>query len=215
MTVTGLRPDARASGWLVIEVDGARLGSLPVERVRALGLKQGMKLDADGRARLEAAVQAEKAYAAATRTLAARPRASYELRRRLHAKGHRPGAVAEAVGRLESAGLLDDFEFARHFARVRQERGLGPSRLLTELLRRGVERTIAERAIAEAMEAEGVDPLERVAALARKRAHQLRDVPTAKRFRRVLAYLQRRGHSGSDVVALVRRIAADEESGRD
>ena len=56
------------------------------------------------------------------------------------------------------------------------------------------------------------DHAEQVAALARKRAHQLRHVPTAKRFRRVLGYLQRRGHSGSDVVALVRRIAADEES---
>jgi regulatory protein len=107
------------------------------------------------------------------------------------------------VGRLEDQGLLDDAAFAEHFARVRMARGHGRGRLLTDLLARGVDRRVAERAIDGVLAAEGVDELEAARELARKRIGQLGGHPREVVFRRVVAYLARRGFRGREVRELV------------
>lgn len=44
MVVSGLRPDPRLPGYVIVEVDGSRLASLPVEVVAGLGLAAGEEL---------------------------------------------------------------------------------------------------------------------------------------------------------------------------
>jgi regulatory protein len=159
--------------------------------------------------RMRVVADQEQAYQRAMRLLAARPRATHELLRRLKLAGHNPSAAAHAVGRLEGQGLLDDAEFARHFARTRAPRGHGPGRLLHDLLARGVERRTAELAIAETQEAEGTDPSAQAEALARKRAAQLAGLDTETKLRRIVGFLGRRGFVSGDIVAMVRRIVRD------
>jgi regulatory protein len=204
--VTDLVPDRRFPGNLVAEINGARFASLPVDLVSALGVELDLELDENRFESLTRVANVEAAYAVALRMLAARPRAVNELMLKLRDRGHNPSAVAEAVGRLESKALLDDAEFARHFARVRLSRGHGPPRILTDLLSRGVERRLAERSIDEVVESEGVDPAEEARALALKRVRQLGDLPAATLRRRLLAYLARRGYRGWDVTDVVEDI---------
>jgi regulatory protein len=194
--VTALRPDARSSGYVVVEVDRQRYGVLPVEVVGSLGLRQGLIVSDELKAKLDAAVSVEGAYRVALRLLGARPRASGELIDKLHQRGHNREAIDAALRRLEDAGLLDDLEFARHFARVRASRGHGRARLITDLLQRGVERTVAERAVDEVIQAEGVDHLEQARRLLEKRLPQIQEQPPKVRRRRMLAYLRRRGLAG-------------------
>jgi regulatory protein len=212
MRVTALRPDKRAPGCLVIELDGARFASLPEEQVQALELVPDGEVDNERLQRLTYLADVERSYRVAVRMLAARPRAVYEVLRRLRERGHNPSAAAEAVGRLETKGVLDDEEFARHFARVRSARGHGPSRLLTDLLVRGVERRLAERAIDEVLDAEGVDPNAQARALAEKRAGQLGKLPVEVKRRRLLAYLDRRGFRGGDVLEIVTELVREPEA---
>jgi regulatory protein len=212
MRVTALRPDKRAPGCLVIELDGARFASLPEEQVQALELVPDGEVDNERLQRLTYLADVESSYRVAVRMLAARPRAVYEVLRRLRERGHNPSAAAEAVGRLETKGVLDDEEFARHFARVRSARGHGPSRLLTDLLVRGVERRLAERAIDEVLDAEGVDPNAQARALAEKRAGQLGKLPVEVKRRRLLAYLDRRGFRGGDVLEIVTELVREPEA---
>jgi regulatory protein len=212
MRVTALRPDKRAPGCLVIELDGARFASLPEEQVQALELVPDGEVDNERLQRLTYLADVERSYRVAVRMLAARPRAVYEVLRRLRERGHNPSAAAEAVGRLETKGVLDDEEFARHFARVRSARGHGPSRLLTDLLARGVERRLAERAIDEVLDAEGVDPNAQARALAEKRAGQLGKLPVEVKRRRLLAYLDRRGFRGGDVLEIVTELVREPEA---
>ncbi len=141
--------------------------------------------------------------------LSHRPRAVHEVLRRLRERGHNPSAAANAVGRLEEAGLLNDTEFAEHFVRVRGPKGYGPSRLLRDLLARGVERRVAEHAIDVSLEHEGVDRGNQVRELLERRAGQVRDLPAEKKRRRLLAYLDRRGFRGRDVSELVERFIAE------
>ncbi|MEX0692374.1 MAG: regulatory protein RecX [Gemmatimonadales bacterium] len=190
----------------MIVIDGARFASLPQERVAELGLRDGLEVGEATMDRMRIIADQEGAYRRAMRLLAARPRATHELLRRLKLAGHNPSAAAHAVGRLEGQGLLDDAEFARHFARTRAPRGHAPGRLLRDLLARGVERRTAELAIAETQEAEGTDPSAQAEALARRRAAQLTKLDDDAKLRRIVGYLGRRGFVGGDVVAMVRKI---------
>lgn len=200
--VTGLRADARAPGNVVVEVDGRRYGSLPVERVRALGLAGGAALDDRGLEALGAAAAEESAMRAAVAALARRPRARADLVRWLIRRGHPRPAARRAVERLEERGTLDDGAFARHYAAQRLRRGHGPARLLRDLLALGVDRAVADDALREAREAEAVNPSVEAERLARRRLAQLGRLPPKVQRRRLVAFLGRRGHDG----AVVRRI---------
>jgi regulatory protein len=104
---------------------------------------------------------------------------------------------------------LDDARFARAYAATRLHRGRGPARLLRDLLGQGVERRLAEAAVAQALADEGVDPEQEARALAERRVRQLADVPVPARKRRLTAYLLRRGYAGSQVRGLVEELCGE------
>jgi len=122
-------------------------------------------------------------------------------------RGHPPESADLAVARAESAGLVNDETYARHYVQTRSARGRGPMRLRRELAIMGVAAAIIDRVLAE--QAEETDPGV-VRALARKRASQLGDVERQDRFRRVVAFLARRGYAGSDVRKVVREVVSRE-----
>lgn len=206
MTVTRLTADPRRPGSVVVHLDGARFASLPVETVQALGLSQGMELDAKLHERLRRAAASEGAYRQGVKLLAVRGRSVFELQRRLRQK-HGPDAAAEAVGRLEVQGLLNDGAFARAFALSRSGRGHGRSRILADLSRLGVERRVAEEAVAEMGDGEAGER-DRLERLARKRAAQLEGLAPDVRFRRLVGFLSRRGYGGRDVIDVARKVLA-------
>ena len=191
--ITRVVPSARAPHLVLVEVDGAPFVSVGAAELSALGFRAGAELGEDDAQSLRREAEAQKAHESALRVLAARPHAVAEMLRKLRGKGFGKYAAAKAVGRLEDAGLLDDSDFAEHYARVKAPKGFGPPRLLRDLLARGIERTVAERAIQRALEQEDVDVSERRAALAEKRARQLDGLPEDVVKRRVAGYLRRRG----------------------
>jgi regulatory protein len=204
-----MRPDRRIPGNVVIELDGMRFATLPSDVVAGLDLETGGRLTEERFQRLRRVADVESAYRVALRMLAARPRAIQELLVRLRRRGHNPSAAAEAVGRLETRGLIDDSEFARHFARIRLSRGHGPPRILRDLLARGVERRLAERAIDEIADIEGFNVEVEARALAERRARQLGDLPANTLRRRLLSFLARRGYQGYEVRELVEEVVGE------
>ena len=204
--ITDVLPDSRAPGYHIIEVDGARFASLPAEIVASLGIRTGDQLDQERLATLTRIADVEAAHQVAMRLLANRPRAVKDMLRQLGNRGHNPSAAAAAVGRLEANGLLNDLEFARHFTRVRSGKGHGPLRLISDLLARGVDKRLAERAVYETIEAEHIDPQAQARALAAKRSGQLGDLPPETKRRRLLAYLGRRGFRGYEIDEMVREV---------
>ena len=208
MVITGLRADTRVSGCVIVEADGARIASLPAEILRELGLEVGTELSEAQQERVLQASAVEAARRVAVRLLASRPRAIQDLRRRLRDRGHGQHAIDQAVEKLTAIGLLNDDEFSRHYVRIRTSRGIGPSRLVHDLLAMGVERRVAERAVAEVSEAEGIDPAGAARKLAEKRVSQLSGLPVAKRRRRLLLYLARRGFQGREVREMVTKLTA-------
>lgn len=170
---------------------------------------------ADRRSRRAAVDDPADVLAAAARFLEARPRSSYELRRRLRDAGYRADLVEGALERLTELGYLDDAAFACAWVESRDRaRPRGARALRDELRRMGVPAADAEAALAaREARASGADPDdprlvpgagERAASeasddaaaarlLARKGAGLLREADLRKRRAKAYALLARAG----------------------
>jgi len=203
--LTGLVPDPRRAGSVQLCVDGKPLLTVAAAVVREEGLVEGMALTDPLHARLCRAADVEAALRAALRALARRPYAMEELCRRLVHRGHPPEASEEAVARAASLGLLDDQEFAETYVRIRRERGHGPARLRRDLLVRGVDPSLVERAMRVDAPPEERES-EMLRELASRRVGQVRGLPRRTQIRRLTAYLARRGYTGAQVGKVVREV---------
>jgi regulatory protein len=203
VTVTRLSPDRGSTGHVVVEVNGSRFASLPVEVVRELGLQAGRQLEDAVAERLREAANAEAARRVATGLLAARPRSEFELTRKLRDRGHTEPAIRAALERLRAIGAVSDITYAEHFARARIARGHGVSRVLSDLLQRGVPRGTAEQALAGLERDEPVEPEQQIRRLVERRVEMVRSLPPRVQRRRLIMFLARRGFRGRDVRELV------------
>jgi len=204
--LTGLAPDPRQPGYRLVEVDRGRFASLPAADLELLPLTPGREIPERALERLRELADLEAAWRAALRIQRLRGHARADLKRRLLRKQHPPGAVDGAIERLAARGLLDDREFAFHWAATHAARGRGAPRLVRDLLAQGVERRLAERVVQEALASEGIDDDTAARAVAERRARQLAGLPPESRRRRLLAFLARRGFSGGTVRELVREL---------
>ena len=204
--LTGLAPDPRRPEYRLVQVDRGRFASIPSEALAPLGLALGQELSPVQLERLRELADLEAAVRAGVRALANRAYARADLRRRLLQRQHPPAAVEGALDRLAGQGLLDDAAFARQFAVSRFQRGRGPARLVSDLQRHGVSRRLAEAAVRQALDEEGLDASALARTVAERRAAQLADLPGVVRERRLLGYLRRRGFEGAEVRTLVERV---------
>lgn len=201
--VTGLAPDTKRPDCVAVEIEGKRLGIVLSSTAAQLKIEKGAAPDEETLEKLIEALEAERTYTVALNLLSGRSRSVNELLWRLRDRGHNPKAAAHAVGRLEAAGLLDDYRFSVNFARVKAGKGNGRIRIVSDLMGKGVDKEIAERAVDEALQDEEVDPIEQARELATKRAEQLGDIPAHAKRRRLLGFLGRRGFRGYDVAEIV------------
>jgi regulatory protein len=204
--LTALAPDPYRPGYRVVEVDRGRFASLPEDVLAPLGLGVGEPIPAAVLGRLHELADAEAALRAAVRLLALRGYARGELRRRLMRRQHPPAAVERAVETLAARGLLDDRAFAERYAATRARHGRGPARLVRDLEARGVERAVAEGAVAAALAAEGIEPRDEARRLGRRKLGLLEAFAVAERRRRLAAYLVRRGYTSGDALAVAREL---------
>lgn len=153
------------------------------------------------------ATQLEVARKIALDLLAVRQRSEHELRVAM-AKRKVPDDVAdELVERFTEVGLLDDATFAAALTTTRSTLSQrGRARIRQELQLKGVDREVADAALAE------IDPeAEREAALAvaRKRMRTLAGLEPHVARRRLAGVLARRGFSGSLVSSVVQQVLGE------
>jgi regulatory protein len=118
-----------------------------------------------------------------------------EMTKLLESRELEPEVVQAEIKRLKSVGLLDDFALAETLVRTLSERKkLGKSSIASQLRQRKINPVAIDAALEQL---DGDDELVRATEVAIKRAGQLRsyDQETAKR--RLSAFLQRRGYSGT------------------
>jgi len=185
-------------------VDGEFVLGLNLETIVRCRLKVGQPVD--GEVLLQAwALDLEKqAWDAGLRLLAAAPRTRRELTRRL-SRTYPPETAERIADRLAGAGWLDDRAFAASFVRAHPD--FGSRRLLADLTRKGVDRTLAAAVVAEERgEADAVEQAREVAAARLRRMGQV-DRLTA--WRRLAGFLSRRGFGPETVRSALEPLLCD------
>jgi regulatory protein len=150
------------------------------------------------------AASEDAAHAAALWLLESRARTRLELQQRLGRRGFEAGAIERALDRLSAVGLVDDEAFARDLASSRVEQGVDASRIAVELRDRGIDPDTAARIAGES--APQNDRTERCRELAEARLAKLQGLPPEVQFRRLSAYLARRGYPGDVVENVVSEL---------
>jgi len=210
--IEALEPIRDRLGGFRVEVEGREPFRIPDDLRRSLDLEPGARLESTALDTIVATAAAREALDRAVLYLSHRPRTCHEVRR--HLSDHGLGGHSEsAIARCQELGYLDDGRYAQAFVRERLRlKPRGRVRLVSELLARGVDRAIAERAVSETMREEGATELSliREVALARvRRLHDL-DLPVARR--RLAAFLARRGFAAGDIREVVRDLLPDESN---
>ena len=190
----------------MLDVDGAEVATLSIEAIERLRLGSGVAFDDRLALEVEREAGILDTYDRALNMLAARGRASADLRRVLIRKGEPADRVTIAIERLERAGFVDDASYARQFTRSKGVGGgLSKRRVQQELAKRGIARDVSDEAIETVFVEEGVDEEASIERVARKKLRSLSSVDDATRKRRLYSFLARRGYD-SDAIGRVLRI---------
>lgn len=143
------------------------------------------------------------------RTVARHDVSEAELRQKLVARGLELEDVDAELDRMRRTGLLDDAALAERLVRtLRERKGLADAALRPALRARLLPPEVIEAALAAAAEdRESVE--ERLDELAHDRARRLTSLPPDVAERRLVAFLQRKGYSGSAVRTAAEAALAD------
>lgn len=168
------------------------------------GLYAGKALSEEDLAALQEAARRASAKDRAVRIVSTTAISERELKRRLVQRGESAEDAAEAADWLRDLGALDDEAMARRIVRRCADKGYGESRARQELQQKGIPREYWEEALAQYPDMS--------AAIDRFLAQKLSDRnPDRKELSRVIAALQRRGHSWEEIRSALNRFQDGED----
>lgn len=176
-------------GRSVVSVDGEFWAELDSAVAIESGLREGAALSWEELDRVRVAGERPLAMTRALNLIGYTARSEGELRERLGRYGYAPETIEAVLGRLGELAYLDDEEFARQRAQEKA-RKYGPRRVSADLMKRGVGRELASRAVAG--EFEGRSELEDARSAAARRYN---GEGSEAKARRVYGFLARRGYS--------------------
>ena len=204
--ITAITASPRAGGRFDVCVDQKPVARLGIQGIEKLRLRVGLDVDLRLAAALAEEATISRAYDRAMAMLAARGRASGELKRLLVRKGEDPTVVAGVIDRLTAAGFLDDEAFARQYTRSKSSTGTSRRRIEQELARKGIDRQTATEAVTETFAEEHVDEAAAIDRAAEKKLRTLAKVDDLTRRRRLYGYLARRGFDPDAINGVMSRL---------
>jgi regulatory protein len=150
---------------------------------------------------------AAEAMEKAGRLLARRSHSEAELHTKLRDAGFERPTVERVVDRLRHLGLVDDRDFARQWIEERVRRkGVPRATLIAELRAKGIERAVAEDAVAVA----AIDEEALAVQLAAKLWRKVADKPLREQAASLAGTLTRRGFGPDACEAAIRSVLPPE-----
>lgn len=135
--VTALR--SVQPGRVLVELDGERWRTIPLDVAARSGLSIGLELDRERLRTLRRELRRGDAVAAGTQALARYDRSEQGLRGILERKGIGEREREEAIATLRRHGALDEERFAQARATALAERGFGDAAIAFKLEQDGIE----------------------------------------------------------------------------
>ena len=188
-----------------IYIDGEYRLTADCDFVFTCGFDNNSEISDEELAFLTDEVNSRRAFLKACDLLALRDHSSRELLMKLRQKGYGEGAE-QAVEKLMEEGYVDDERFARAYAaELVRVKHFGTRRIVTELLKKGIDPSLA-RDIADETE---VDEDEILVALKRKYG---RCLDTEKGVRRAVNGLAAMGYGYSEIKQAIETIKEEAET---
>jgi len=202
VTVTSV--EKAGSGVYAVYTDGMFFAELSSESVARGGLAPGREISPETLEELRHDDCLKQAKNKAARLLGFKDRTKAELIRRLSEDFDRETAE-EAVEKLEALGLINEESYAFRLARdLHGMKKFAPSRIVRELVRRGIPEELAEEAAAQF---DGDDTADRIRAVIEKKYTE--SIREEKGRRRAVNALLRLGYSLYDI----RRVLTEYPAG--
>ena len=202
MELTAIEP--RSHRLVQLYLDGEAAVKLDAATAQEARLRVGMELDDEELHELLQKSDAARAKEKALYLLEHRPHATRELERKLSRTVGEEAAQA-AADRMEELGLVDDADYAARLAQELARKGYAFSRTVQELVRRGVDRELAQEAAREA----SPDPEEAIRRLIQRKYE--RRLGDEKGRRQTAAALQRLGYRWEEIRSALREFDGDPE----
>ena len=202
MELTAIEP--RRHRLVQLYLDGEAAVKLDAATAQEARLRVGMELDDEELHELLQKSDAARAKEKALYLLEHRPLAKRELERKLSRTVGEEAAQA-AADRMEELGLVDDADYAARLAQELARKGYAFSRTVQELVRRGVDRELAQEAAREA----SPDPEEAIRRLIQRKYE--RRLGDEKGRRQTAAALQRLGYRWEEIRSALREFDGDPE----
>jgi regulatory protein len=143
-----------------------------------------------------------EAVAYVRRSTASAPQSEGRLREKLQGRGWAAAVIDQTLERARREGLVDDGAMAAALVEERRAKGHAPARIRRDLRARGFDDDLLGPLLASA---EAEDPEAAAFALAKRKAESLSGVATDTAFRRVAAFVARRGYAEG----LARKVARE------
>lgn len=205
-TITSIEPQVNNEDRVSIFLDGEFAFGVHEDVVVSHGLAEGDRLSTEARAdveRDEAYVQAKQS---ALDYLAHKARTEQEVRHKLRGNDVSSGVIERVLAHLDELGYLDDEAYAHNYARNRfSNKKYGPIRIRRELVERGVDRSVADEAVADLFGERDVG--EAAWVHAQKRWPRLSDEQDPRRRKqKMYRYLRRRGFPSDTIYTVLDRL---------
>ncbi len=192
-TITAIKETKRRAGHRRVYLDGAFAFSCHINVIARFGLREGRELTAERVAEIEQGEIRQQCFDKAMRQLETRLHSRAELRTKLKRHEFTEAIIDDVLNDLQRMGYVDDARFAETLAASAAEhKHHGRRRAYMELMKKGIDRTTADRALERVYETH--DSLATARELALKRAPSLARFDRQTAHRRMAGMLLRRGY---------------------
>lgn len=200
--VTGVEAQVRDPERVNVYLDGNFAFGASLLVAVTHGIKVGIELTEAQVTALREDDEVEKGFNAALNFLSYRPRSRREITDYFRRKGTEAAAVSAILERLERIGLVDDREFAKFWVENRlTHRPRGSRALRAEMIGKGLSREVIDETLAGLT---GEEEMAYEAGLRNQR--KLARLDEREFFRKMVAYLQRRGFPYEIASSATRRL---------
>jgi len=207
--VTRISEQKRRANRRNVYIDGVFAFGCNINVVARFRLREGLHLTDDQVREIQLGEVKQECLDAAFKFLQSRLHSAAELRRKLMRNEWGQDVVETTLAELTRMGYLDDERFARTKAlSAAQRKHHGPRRAMSELLKAGVKRETASRALEDVYSA--TDSTETARQLALKQAPRLRKLDPIVARRRLAGMLQHRGFDYDVIKPVIDEVLADE-----
>lgn len=211
-TITALETQKNDSDRVSIFLDEEFAFGVHQDIVVKHGLQVGSTLTPEEQQEIEWDEQYVQVKQRALDYLAHKPRTEAEVRRKLRKQDEPESVIEEVIDRLYELRYLDDESYARDYVRNRfASKKYGPVRIRQELIKRGVDRHLAEEAVVDLFDDK--DTMAVAWEHAEKRWARLADEDDLRRRRQKLyRYLRRRGFTSDTITPILDDLEREAKS---